>query len=87
MAEELSVDLLVSRAVGMAFENFTQEHPNLAEALQQIDIDLDVVPRLRETEGYKNALEAYVQARIEIDFLNSLVALVQELIPMLRGIL
>ena len=79
----LMIEDIVQRAVGQALEEYRIEHPNISDVLERINVDTDVIPRIRETAEYKAAEEKYVQARIEIDFFNNLLEIAKTVLPMI----
>jgi hypothetical protein len=87
MAVETDIEKLVELAVGKSWADWSMEHPGLAIALDQILIHDRIVEKLRDTPEYQKACEEYIQARIEIDFLNTVAQIINKLLPVVLGAL
>lgn len=73
---------IVKKAFQQAVMDASLEHPALAQAAAQVDVEQTVVPKLREMPEYQVAEEAYIQGRIEIDFFNNVIKLIGQVLPM-----
>jgi hypothetical protein len=81
---DLKVAELIAVAVGKSFDAWAVEHPSLSRLVDRTSVEQMTVESLRETPAYQAAVEAYVQARVEIDLLNKLVELAA---PIVLGLL
>lgn len=84
MADTIDAQALevVRKAWQQVVADAAQFHPSLAQAAAQVDVEQTVVPKLREMPEYQVAEEAYIQGRIEIDFFNSVVKLIGQVLPL-----
>jgi hypothetical protein len=78
------VQQLTEDAVGQAFAAWAGQHPTLAGVINRLAVVETTVASLRESPAYRQAVEDYTQARVEIDFLGQVVALAG---PILVGLL
>jgi len=75
---------IVVRAVQQAYDAWAIEHPSLASVIDRIELTQQAVESLRQSQGYKDAIEAYHRSRGELELLNKLIELAG---PILVGIL
>jgi hypothetical protein len=78
--------LIVEKAIGQAFDAWAAQHPSLAGVIDRLELSDRTVDRLRNTPEYKAAEEEYVQARIEADFLNKVLDLAKQVLPLLLAL-
>lgn len=82
--ENESVQQLVVRAVQQSYDVWAQSHPCLASVIDRIELTQQAVESLRETQAYRDAVDAYYDSRGELDLLNRLIDLAG---PILTSIL
>ena len=83
---DTKVKEITEQAVGQAFDAWAAQHPSLAGVLDRIELTDRVVDRLRDSPEYKAAVESYVQGRVEIDLLGSVVKLAGQLLPLILAL-
>ena len=74
MADE-RIRMLVEQAVARRFEEWAAVHPSLAAVIDRITLTDQAVQSLRATEGYRQAVAAYHQARSEQELLGQFLEL------------
>ena len=79
-----NVQQLVVRAVQQAYDAWAVEHPSLASVIDRIELTQQSVESLRQSQAYRDAVEAYHQSQGELQLLNRLLDLAG---PILTGIL
>ena len=79
-----SVQQIVVRAIQQAYDAWVIEHPSLASVIDRIELTQQAVESLRQSQGYRDAIEAYHRSRGELELLNRLMDLAG---PILAGIL
>jgi hypothetical protein len=83
---DTKVKEITENAIGQAFDAWAAQHPSLAGVLDRIELTDRVVDRLRDSPEYKAAVESYVQGRVEIDLLGSVVKLAGQLLPLILAL-
>jgi hypothetical protein len=83
---DTKVKEITENAIGQAFDAWASQHPSLAGVIDRIELADRVVDRLRDSPEYKAAVESYVQGRVEIDLLGSVVKLAGELLPLILAL-
>lgn len=76
MSDE-KVQHLVEQAVFQQFEQWAKQHPSLASVIDGIALGDQAVQSLRNTEGYRQAVAGYHQARNEQDLFGQLLTLAE----------
>lgn len=72
----------IEKAVGVAFDNWAQEHPSLAAVMDRIEICERTAISLRKSDECRQAMKNYQQAAVESDILSRLTGLAETIIPL-----
>lgn len=83
MANELVEQIVVS-AVQQAYDAWALEHPTLASVIDRIELTQQTLESLRQSQEYRQAIEAYHRSRGEMELLNRLIDLAG---PLVRTVL
>ncbi len=73
--ENEQVQQLVVRAVQQAYDAWAAEHPSLAAVIDRITLTQQAVESLRGSKSFRQAVENYHSASIELQLLDRLIEL------------
>ena len=82
---DTEIQALLEQAVAQTYDAWSAAHPSLAAALDRITIQDRAATRLRESDEYHQAIDAYHEARNETHFLNRLLDLAGVILPTLMA--
>lgn len=74
MASEI-VEQSVVRAVQQAYEAWSAQHPSLASVIDRITLTEQAVESLRDSQEFRQAIDAYHRSGGELELLDRLVEL------------
>ena len=69
------VEPIIVRAVQQAYDNWAVEHPSLAAVIDRIELTQQTVESLRDSQAFRDAVEAYHNSCGELELLNRLIDL------------
>ena len=78
------IQQIVVRAVQRAYGAWAAEHPTLASVIDRIALTEQAVESLRESQAFRDAVDAYHRDRGQLELLNRLIDLAA---PILTAIL
>jgi len=70
--ETKQTNQIVAQAVHQAYEDWAAQHPTLAGVINHTTLTYRTVERLRDSEEYRNALDAYHRSGNETALLKQL---------------
>jgi hypothetical protein len=73
--ESEPIQQIVVRAVQQAYDAWAVEHPTLASVIDRIELTQQAVESLRQTQAYRDAVDAYHQSQGDVNLLNRLLEL------------
>ena len=80
------INEIVAAAVGAKFDEWAALHPSLASVIDRIALTELAVERLRDSQAYRQAMEAYQRDRDEMNLVGRLADLAAPVIHSLLGL-